>query len=132
MPKETLKALDRDVERLLFAGAQVARTDGDLDARKTRLAPLGAKAPAIAKVTEQIEKVQKASGKTAASELLSLAALMAQVRGAQAAPAQAPAQVLSCGRARSTWRAWSGARRSWARPSGSRAAGPSARDTLLV
>ncbi len=87
MPKETLKALDRDVERLLFAGAQVARGDADIEARKARLAPLGAKAPAIAKVTEQVEKVQKSSGKTAASELLNLAALMAQVRGAQAAPA---------------------------------------------
>lgn len=87
MPKETLKALDRDVERLLFAGAQVARGDSDIEARRAKLAPLAAKAPAIAKVVEQIDKVQKASGKTAAAELLNLAALMAQVRGAQASPA---------------------------------------------
>src|SRR4051812_46595378 len=86
MPKETLKALDRDVERLLFAGAEVARADGDLEGRKARLAPVGQKAPVIAKVTEQIDKVQKARGKAAAVELLHLSALMAQVRGAQASP----------------------------------------------
>src|SRR5689334_15985262 len=90
MPKETLKALDRDVERLLFAGAQVARGDTDMEARRAKLAPLGEKAPAIAKVTEQVSKVQKSSGKAASSELLNLGALMAQVRGAQAAPAAAP------------------------------------------
>jgi hypothetical protein len=89
MPKETLALLDRDTERLLFAGAQLARADGDVEARKQKLAPLGPKAPAIAKVVEQVEKVQKASGKAAASELLSLSALMAQVRGAQASPAAA-------------------------------------------
>src|SRR5580704_354439 len=87
MPRETLPALERDAERLLFAGAQVARGDADLDARKQKLAPLGAKAPAIAKVVEQVEKVQKAGGKAAVTELMSLCALMAQVRGAQAAPA---------------------------------------------
>src|SRR5690242_14273407 len=87
MPKETLSALARDAERLLFAGAQVARGDADLEARRLKLSPLGPKAPAIAKVVEQIEKVQKASSKAAASELLNLSALMAQVRGAQAAPA---------------------------------------------
>jgi hypothetical protein len=89
MPKETLKNLDRDAERLLFAGAQVARTDASLDPAKARLAPLAPKAPAIAKVVEQIEKLQKATPKAAAAELLNLAALMAQVRGAQAAPAVA-------------------------------------------
>ncbi|MFT3770008.1 MAG: HEAT repeat domain-containing protein [Minicystis sp.] len=91
MPKETLKTLDRDAERLLFAGAQVARTDGSLDPAKAKLAPLAPKAPALATVVAQVEKLQKATSKTAAAELLNLAALMAQVRGAQAAPAPAPA-----------------------------------------
>jgi HEAT repeat protein len=90
MPKETLSALERDAERLLFAGAQVARGDADLEARRQKLATFAAKAPAIAKVVEQVEKTQKANGKNAAAEVLNLAALMAQVRGAQAAPA-APA-----------------------------------------
>jgi hypothetical protein len=87
MPKETLSLLERDTERLLFAGAQLARGDADLEQRKQRLAPLGAKAPVLAKVVEQIDKVQKASSKAAAAELLNLSAFMAQVRGAQAAPA---------------------------------------------
>ncbi len=90
MPKETLKTLDRDAERLLFAGAQVARTDPALEAAGVKLAPLGPKAPAIAKVVEQVEKVRKATPKAAAVELLNLAAQMAQVRGAQAAPLAAP------------------------------------------
>ncbi len=93
MPKETLPALDRDVERLLFAGAQVARADGDLEARKQRLAPLAAKAPAIAKIVEQLEKVQKAGSKAVAAELLNFSALMAQVRGAQASPPAATGEL---------------------------------------
>jgi HEAT repeat protein len=84
MPKETLSLLARDAERLLFAGAQVARGDSDVEARRQKLAPFSAKVPAIGKVVEQVEKVQKAPPKGAAAELLNLAALMAQVRGAQA------------------------------------------------
>lgn len=90
MPKETLKNLERDAERLLFAGAQAARQDPALEAARAKLAPLGPKAPAIAKVVEQVEKVQRAAPKAAAAELLNLAALMMQVRGAQAAPLAAP------------------------------------------
>ncbi len=89
MPKETLALLDRDTERLLFAGAQVARGDADLEARKQKLAALGAKAPVLAKIAEQVEKAQKAGGKSAAAELLNLSAQMAQVRGMQASPAAA-------------------------------------------
>lgn len=90
MPKETLIALDRDAERLLFAGASLARADSDLGARRDKLRAFAAKAPAIAKVVEQVEKTQKASGKAAPTELCNLTAMMAQVRGAQAAPAPAP------------------------------------------
>jgi hypothetical protein len=85
MPKDTLKDLDRDAERLLFAGAALARSDADLFARKDKLAPLAAKVPAIGKVVEQIDALARSSGKAAATELLGFAALMAQVRGAQAA-----------------------------------------------
>lgn len=86
MPKETLSLLERDTERLLFAGASMARGDADLDARKQKLTALAAKAPVLAKVAEQVEKAQKATGKNAAAELLNLSAQMAQVRGAQASP----------------------------------------------
>lgn len=87
MAKDTLKQLDRDVDRWLFAGAQIARTDPNLVAARDTLAPLAARAPALGKVAEQVEKLQNATGKAAASELLALASLMAQVRGAQATPA---------------------------------------------
>ncbi|MDI1443077.1 HEAT repeat domain-containing protein [Polyangium sp. 6x1] len=87
MAKDTLKQLDRDVDRWLFAGAQIARTDPNLAGARDMLAPLAARAPALGKVTQQIEKLQNATGKAAASELLALASLMAQVRGAQATPA---------------------------------------------
>jgi hypothetical protein len=85
MPKDTLKQLDRDVDRMLFAGAQIARTDPNLLSAKDKLAPLAARAPALGKVAEQIDKLHKSTGKQAAVELLGLASLMAQVRGAQAA-----------------------------------------------
>jgi len=87
MAKDTLKQLDRDVDRWLFAGALIARTDPNLAGARDTLAPLAARAPALGKVTDQIEKLQTATGKAAASELLALASLMAQVRGAQATPA---------------------------------------------
>ncbi|MRG94660.1 HEAT repeat domain-containing protein [Polyangium spumosum] len=87
MAKDTLKQLDRDVDRWLFAGAQIARTDPSLEGARDTLAPLAARAPALGKVVEQIDKLQKATGKAAAAELLALASLMAQVRGAQATPA---------------------------------------------
>ena len=87
MAKDTLKQLDRDVDRWLFAGAQIARTDPSLAGARDTLAPLVARAPALGKVTDQIEKLQNATGKAAAAELLALASLMAQVRGAQATPA---------------------------------------------
>lgn len=89
MSKEALLALDRDAERLLFAGAQVARGDGDLASRKAVLQPLAAKNPTFGKVVEQIDKVQKSTGKAAGTEVLNLAALTAVVRGALAAPAPA-------------------------------------------
>lgn len=87
MAKETLKQLDRDVDRWLFAGAQIARTDPNLSSAKEKLAPLAARAPALGKVVEQMDRLQQATGKAAATELLSLASLMVQVRGAQATPA---------------------------------------------
>jgi HEAT repeat protein len=99
MPKETLALLDRDTERLLFAGAQVVRGDGDLMARREKLATLGQKAPVLAKIAEQVEKAQKAGGKSAAAELLNLSAQMAQVRGAQASPSAAAGDLSALPRA---------------------------------
>ncbi len=84
MAKDTLKKLDRDIDRMLFAGAQIARTDPGLAGARDKLAPLAARAPALGRVVDQIDRLHKATGKAAAIELLGLSSLMAQVRGAQA------------------------------------------------
>src|SRR5581483_9164835 len=52
--------------------------------RRQALAPLAAKVPALAKLSEQIDKICNGAGSATASELLNLAAMVDQVRGAQA------------------------------------------------
>jgi len=86
MAKDTLKQLDSSIDGMFFTGAQVARSHADLSAAKHKLAPVAAKIPAIRRVTEQVSKLEQADGKSAATELLDLALLMAQVRSAQASP----------------------------------------------
>lgn len=86
MAKDTLKQLDSSIDGMFFTGAQVARSHADLTSAKHKLAPIAAKIPAIRRVTEQVSKLEQAEGKSAASDLLDLALLMAQVRSAQASP----------------------------------------------
>ncbi len=87
MAKEVLRELDADVTRLLVAGASLATADEGLGERKTSVKALSAKAPALAKVSAQIDALVGASGRKSAVELLNLAAMSAQIRGAQAKPA---------------------------------------------
>jgi HEAT repeat protein len=89
MPRETLRALDRDVERLLMAGAALATHDADLTARATALAGFGARVPALAKLAEGATRVGAAPAGETAGALLDLATLSATVRGAQAAAVRA-------------------------------------------
>lgn len=86
MAKDTLKQLDTSMDGMFFTGAQVARANPELISSKNKLSPIAAKIPAIRRVTEQITKLEQADGKSAASELLDLALLLAQVRSAQASP----------------------------------------------
>jgi HEAT repeats len=86
MAKDALKQLDSSIDGTFFTGAQVARSNAELLSAKHKLAPIAAKIPAIRRVTEQVTKLEQAEGKSAASELLDLALLMAQVRTAQAGP----------------------------------------------
>ena len=92
MAKDTLKQLDLSIDEMMFTGAQVARTNSTLTTSKHKLAPIASKIPAIRRVTEQVAKLEHAEGKSAATELLDLALLLAQVRSAQAAP-DLPAEV---------------------------------------
>jgi len=87
MAKGVLRDLDADVTRLLIAGASLAAADEGLNERKGTLKELAAKAPALAKVSAQLEALTSAAGRKSASELLNLAAMSAQIRGAQAKPA---------------------------------------------
>jgi HEAT repeat protein len=89
MPRETLRALDADVERLLLAGGAMAGADDGLIARRDALVKLGEKVPALAKIAEQVAKVLGQKPRAAAAELLSLSAVVTQLRGAQAQPGQA-------------------------------------------
>lgn len=94
MARETLRELDADTTRLLVAGAALAQGDEGLGAKRAALKELAAKAPALAKVSAQLEALMNAAGRKSASELLNLAAMSAQIRGAQAKPADAPAGAL--------------------------------------
>lgn len=94
MARETLRELDADTTRLLVAGAALAQGDEGLAAKRGALKELATKAPALAKVSAQLEALMNAAGRKSASELLNLAAMSAQIRGAQAKPADAPAGAL--------------------------------------
>jgi hypothetical protein len=89
MARETLRALDMDTTRLLVAGAALARGDEGLVARHDAVKELAAKAPALGKLSAQVEALMNASGRKSAVELLNLAAMSAQIRGAQARAAEA-------------------------------------------
>lgn len=95
MPRETIRRLSDDTERLLVAGAHLAQGSADLARDKEALgnliAKLGAKAPPVfAKLVEQIDKTTKAKPSEQAAELLTLMTSVAQVSAglAQLAPAE--------------------------------------------
>jgi hypothetical protein len=94
MPRETIRRLSTDVERLLVAGAHLGSVDEGLAKSKTALdglaAQLGAKGKVIAQLAEAAGKALTSSGDQAAREVLSLATMTAQVRAAQAQVAKAP------------------------------------------
>ena len=88
MPKETIKALGHDVERVLVAGAHLAGADSGLARDKAKLdalvTQLGAKAPPVlGRLSEQTAKAMTAKPKKQAEALVSLAMNIAQVRAAQ-------------------------------------------------
>lgn len=96
MPRETIRRLSTDLERVLVAGAHLAAGDQHLACDKTALdglaAQLGAKAPVIGQLAAATGKVLTANSRDAAREVVSLATMAAQVRCAQAQPAAVPAQ----------------------------------------
>src|SRR5690242_10346479 len=84
MSKEIFQNLAADIERLLFAGGAIVGDDANLRARNNELKVLATKIPALAKVTEQIDKTINAKNDQRAMELLNLAVMNGQLLGAQA------------------------------------------------
>jgi hypothetical protein len=89
MPKETIRNLAVDVERVLVAGAHLAGGDAGLLRDKAALdkliTQLGAKAPPVlSRLSEQADKALTAGPKDQADALVSFAMSLAQVRAAQA------------------------------------------------
>lgn len=93
MPRDTIRRLSADVERVLVAGAHLAAADPALAKDKAALdglaAQLGAKAPVLGQLAAAAGKAIGAGGADAARELVALATMTAQVRAAQAQPAPA-------------------------------------------
>jgi len=88
MPRETIRKLSSNVERLLVAGAHLAQGDSGLERDQAALeklvAQLGAKAPPVlGKLAEGANKARTAKPKEQPAEVLSLATMTAQVRAAQ-------------------------------------------------
>ena len=95
MPKETIRRLGLDVERIIVAGAHLAKTDANIAKSRTAMVGLatqfGAKAPVITQLAAAASKVVDGPAKDTTREVVGLATMTAQVRAAQAAPAPAPA-----------------------------------------
>lgn len=91
MPRDTIRRLAVDIERILVAGAHLAAADPNLAKDKKALdalaTQLGAKAPVIGQLAAATAKAMAAKGTESARELVALATMTAQVRAAQAQPA---------------------------------------------
>jgi HEAT repeat protein len=80
MPKEQLRLLAGDVERLLDAGSNVAVGDGGLQKRSKALRDLSAKVPVLKQIADAIDLVTKAKPAEAGRKLLDLLLIVRQVR----------------------------------------------------
>jgi HEAT repeat protein len=80
MPREQLKMLAGDVDRLLAAGGAVAAGDEGLRKRAKALREAGHKVPALAQIAEATDRVVQAGPARAARALLDLILVVRQVR----------------------------------------------------
>jgi HEAT repeat protein len=85
MPREQLKALQADIERLLIAGAPSAAGDEGLQRRAETLRELAKKVPALTLIAEAANRVHRASPMEAAPALLDLLLLVKQAQASLAA-----------------------------------------------
>jgi HEAT repeat protein len=85
MPREQLKALAADVDRLLVAGSAVAAGDDKLRQRGKALRELGQKVPALTQIADAVDRVASGNRTQATPALLDLLLIVRQVRGSMAA-----------------------------------------------
>jgi hypothetical protein len=91
MPREQLKSLAADVDRLLAAGGASAAADEGLCKRAKALRELGAKVPALVPIAEATERVARADAGAAPRALLDLVLVVRQVQaGLATAGAEGP------------------------------------------
>jgi len=84
MPREQLRALAADVNRLLAAGSSSVAGDEGLGRRAQALHALATKVPALRPIAESIARALVADAPTAARALLDLAMIVGQARAALA------------------------------------------------
>jgi HEAT repeat protein len=80
MPREQIRALADDVDRLLAAGAATAPGDEKLCRRERALREMGQKVPVLARVADAVRRVVEADTAQAAAPLLDLLSIVRQVR----------------------------------------------------
>jgi hypothetical protein len=84
MPREQLRALAADVDRLLVAGARAASGDEGLRRRARALRRLARQVPVLAQVADAVERVTESPAEQAAPALLDLLLLTRQLRASLA------------------------------------------------
>jgi hypothetical protein len=95
MPREVLRALAEDVDRLLLAGGMAAAGDERLRWRGQRLRELGQKVPVLAQVADAVERVAGSDTNEATSRLLDLLLVVRQIQaGLTTAGAEGPLEPL--------------------------------------
>ena len=84
MPREQLRALAADVDRLIVAGSSSVAGDEGLGRRAEALRALAAKVPALGSIAGAIDRARAADAHSAARALLDLLLVVGQARAATA------------------------------------------------
>lgn len=80
MPREQIRLLTGDIERLLSAGSNVAVGDSGLQKRSRALRELGAKVPVLLQIADAVDQVTGARSTEVARKLLDLLLVVRQAR----------------------------------------------------
>lgn len=92
---ERLHALGQDIERLLISGSAQVTDDDSLRASRQTLASAAAQVPALARLTDQIDKTIAAASDQTTRELLDLAVMAEQILTALASADAAEGELMA-------------------------------------